>query len=179
MAPVYFDTSVFLAVLAKQPQSAQVRSLLNELQADKVRVYTSILTVQEASVSSFLHGNMFADPHSKISRMARITTVNKEIAMTAAKFEAVVLDDAKKKIQPSDFERMKDNRRRKFDCFHLATAVSLGCANFYAFDDKFEGRCATLGLAIRVLEPRASKPTLPFQTGPGGLVQHSSKAEML
>jgi len=174
MTPVYFDTSVFLAVLAKQPQAAQVRGLLNELKADKIRIYTSILTVQEASVSSFMHGNMFADPHSKIARLARIATVTRDIAMTAAKFEAVVLSAAKLSMTKPQYDQIADNRRRKFDCFHLATAVSLGCANFYAFDDKFEKRCATLGLALRVLEPQASKPSLPFPAGPLGIVPPQS-----
>lgn len=141
MTPVYFDTSVFLAVLAKQPQAVQVRGLLNELKADKIRIYTSILTVQEASVSSFMHGNMFADPHSKIARLARIATVTRDIAMTAAKFEAAVLSAAKVSMAKAQYDQIADNRRRKFDCFHLATAVSLGCANFYAFDDKFEPAC--------------------------------------
>lgn len=174
MTPVYFDTSVFLAVLSKQPQAAQVKGLLDELKADKVRIYTSILTVQEASVSSFMHGNMFADPQTKIARLARVTSVTKDIAMTAAKFEAVVLMDLKKHLPKADYDKVSDNRRRKFDCFHLATAVSLGCSNFYAFDEKFEARCKTLGLALRVLEPRPKAPPLPFPSGPSGIVPQST-----
>src|SRR5688572_27747785 len=131
MAPVYFDTSVFLAVFAAQPQATQVRGLLSELRADKVRIYTSILTVQEVSVSSFFNGGVFSDFHTKMSRLARIKSVTKEIALTAAKYEAAIIDAAKKGKPLPEQEKAIDNRRRKFDCFHLATAVALGCQKFY------------------------------------------------
>lgn len=162
MPAVYFDTSVFLAVIARQPKAQQVRALLPELKADKIRIYTSILTVQEVSVSSFLHGSVFGDYHTKISRLARIKGVTKEIALTAAKFEAAIVAHAKKGKPRAEQQRINDNRRRKFDCFHLATALALGCSTFYAFDDKFEGRCVSLDLPMRVLEPSARKPGLPF-----------------
>src|SRR5687767_5738219 len=135
MTPVYFDTSVFLCVLAKQPQAPQVKTLLAELRADKVRIYTSILTVQEVAVSSFSHGGVFLDYHTKLARLARIKGVTRDIALTAAKFEAAIIAAALKVAKKSEAERIKDNRRRKFDCFHLATAVALGCADFYAFDE--------------------------------------------
>jgi len=161
MAAAYFDTSVFLAVLAKQPQAAKVRSLLDELRADKVRIYTSILTLQEVSVSSFLHSQMFSDHHTKMAALARITGVTKEIALTAAKFEAAILMDAKK--SPQKNQVVIDNRRRKFDCFHIATALAHNCSRLYAFDDKFEGRCKSLGLhQLIVLTPEPHKPSLPF-----------------
>jgi predicted nucleic acid-binding protein len=161
MAAAYFDTSVFLAVLAKQPEAAKVKSLLDELRADKVRIYTSILTLQEVSVSSFLHSQMFVDHHEKLAALARITGVTKEIAMTAAKFEAAILMDAKK--SPQKGQVIVDNRRRKFDCFHIATALAHNCSRFYAFDAKFENRCRSLGLSsLLVLTPEPHKPSLPF-----------------
>jgi predicted nucleic acid-binding protein len=113
MTPVYFDTSVFLAVLAKEPEAAQVRGLLSELRADRIRIYTSILTVQEVSVSSFMNGGTFGDYHSKMARLARIQGVTKEIALTAAKLEARVIDLAKKTKGVSEADRITDNRRRK------------------------------------------------------------------
>src|ERR1051326_3266993 len=96
MAPVYFETSVFLAILSRQPEAAAVRNLLSELKADKVRIYTSILTVQEVSVSAFTHGGVFTDNHTKLAKLARIKGVTKEIALTAAKFEADVIAAAKR-----------------------------------------------------------------------------------
>lgn len=160
MAAAYFDTSVFLAVLAKQPQAAKVRSLLDELRADKVRIYTSILTVQEVSVTSFMHGEMFVDHHTKLAALARITGVTKEIAMTAAKFEAAIIMAAKKTALKSDV--IVDNRRRKFDCFHIATALAHNCSLLYAFDVKFEGRCKSLGIPLTVLTPEPRKPKFKF-----------------
>jgi len=172
MVPVYFDTSVFLCVLGKQPQAAQVRDLLSELKVDKVRIYTSILTVQEVSVSSFINGGLFVDYHSKLARLARIKGVTKDISLTAAKYEAAIIGAASKGKPKDEQERIRDNRRRKFDCFHLATAVALGCSDFYAFDDKFETRCQLLDIKMRVREPRPQKPTLPGLIGlaPGGPV---------
>lgn len=165
MAYAYFDSDAFLSVLAKEPSAPQVRAVLAELKADKVRIYTSILTVQEVSVSSFSHGGAFQDFHSKVSRLARIKSVTKDIALTAAKFEAVILDQIKKNQPRSEAEKQAkaiENKRRKFDCFHLATAVVLGCSRFYAFDGKYQSRVATLGLMIQVVRPAPMKPKLPF-----------------
>jgi predicted nucleic acid-binding protein len=169
MPAAYFDTSVFLAVLAKQPQAAKVRSLLDELRADKVRIYTSILTLQEVSVSSFMHSQMFVDHHEKLAALARITGVTKEIAMTAAKFEAAILMEAKK-VAPNS-QTVTDNRRRKFDCFHIATALAHNCSRLYALDQKFEPRCRSLGLNLLVLTPEPHKPSLPLT---GSAVIHTS-----
>src|ERR1700750_2481193 len=107
MIPVYFDTSVFLAVLAKQPEAVQVRALLSELRADKVKIYTSILTVQEVSVSSFMNGGMFVDAHTKLSKLSRIKAVTREVALTAAKFEAAVIGAAISGKPKDEKERIK------------------------------------------------------------------------
>jgi predicted nucleic acid-binding protein len=160
MSAAYFDTSVFLAVLTKQPQAAKVRSLLDELRADKVRIYTSILTLQEVSVSSFMHSQMFADHHTNLAALARIVGVTKDIALTAAKFEAAILMDTKRAAPRVD--AVADNRRRKFDCFHIATALAHNCTRLYAFDKKFGPRCRSLGLSLMVLTPEPHKPLFDF-----------------
>jgi predicted nucleic acid-binding protein len=105
---------------------------------------------------------MFADYHTKLARLARIKGVTRDIAMTAAKFEAAIIEAALKAQPKATPDQVLDNRRRKFDCFHLATAVALGCQTFYAFDDKFEGRCKLLGIPMVVEEPSPKKPKLPF-----------------
>ena len=166
MAPVYFDTSVFLAILAGEPKAAQVKALLRELRADKIRIYTSILTVQEVSVASFKHGTPFTDNHTKLSRLARISGVTKEVALTAAKFEAQVIAAAKKSAPKDEKARVDDNRRRKMDCFHLATAVVLNCGVLYAFDDQYSSKCRTCGVSLSVRVPEPMKPTLFDQLGP-------------
>jgi predicted nucleic acid-binding protein len=163
MLPVYFDSSVFLAVLAKQPEALRVRNLLEELKAEKVRIYTSILAIQEVSVASFRHGNPYADHYVRVSRMARVKGVTKDIALTAAKFEAAVIDAAKKSKPRKDQDRITENRRRKFDCFHIATAVVLNGSCLYAFDDDFEKRCRLLDLHLTVKEPDPKILRLPFQ----------------
>ena len=148
--PVYFDSSVFLAIFMGEASGPSIKALLKELNRDKVKIYTSIITVQEVSVQAFRRGTVAADNYTKVSKLARIYGVNKEIALTAAKVEAQVLDAMKAKDR-------EENKQRKWDCFHLATAMELGCRTFYALDEKLMNRgrqfCVGMGFAKPV--PRA------------------------
>jgi predicted nucleic acid-binding protein len=156
---VYFETSVFLDIFSSSANVAALRALCTELKNDKVRIYTSIVTIQEVSVLSFRRSSAFPDNHGKVNQLARIETITKDIALTAAKFEATIIDvSATKGSSPVPI----DNRRRKFDCFHLATAVVLGCRTFYTLDDHFRTRKHQLGLTLDVAAPIATKPQLPF-----------------
>lgn len=159
MTSVYFDTSVFLAILNAEPSAGAIRQLLGELKSDRVRIYTSIITVQEVSVLAYRRGSAAIDPHVTVSRLARIETITRDIALMAAKYEALIVDAA----------HIKDhieNRRRKWDCFHLATAVALGCKTFYALDEGFAKRKEQLNLAIDVRSPEPTKPRFSFMAEP-------------
>jgi len=127
--PVYFDSSVFLAIFMGEASGQSIKELLKELRRDKIRIYTSIITIQEVSVQTFRKRTAASDNYTKVNKLARIHSITKEIALTAAKLEAQVLDDTK----PKDRE---ENKQRKWDCFHLATAMELGCRTFYSLDDK-------------------------------------------
>jgi predicted nucleic acid-binding protein len=127
--PVYFDSSVFLAIFMGEATGPSIKDLLKELRRDKVRIYTSIITIQEVSVQTFRKREAATDNYTKVNKPARIHGVTKEIALTTAKLEAQILDDMK----PKDWE---ENKQRKWDCFHLATAMELGCRTFYGLDDK-------------------------------------------
>jgi predicted nucleic acid-binding protein len=84
--PVYFDTSIFLEIVSRRSKyTARLRELLKELQEKKSRVYTSILTVQELSVSSYRKGEIARDTMADIRRIARVYSPTKEMALTAAK----------------------------------------------------------------------------------------------
>jgi predicted nucleic acid-binding protein len=51
---VYFDTSVFIELANKKsPIAKELKGLLKELIEKKVRIYTSIITVQEMSVALY------------------------------------------------------------------------------------------------------------------------------
>src|SRR5689334_6105213 len=104
--PVYFDSSVFMAILNGDDCAPQVRELLKELQRDKIKVLTSIITVQEASVVNYRDGTVASENHRKISRIARIEDISREIALTAAKIEAQIIDGYKSKEEKSE-----DNKR--------------------------------------------------------------------
>lgn len=155
MKSVYFETSVFLAILNGEDAGASIRALLRELKRDKTRIYTSILSVQEVSVQSFRAGNTYEDNHSKVNKLARIVTVSKEIALTCAKLEAVVKDQMSK-LDLSEEERIGQNRRRKWDCFHIATAMCLGCSCAYSLDEQFLKRKEHCSIASLDFE----RPTL-------------------
>lgn len=156
MRPVYFDSSVFLSIFMGHATAAKTKELLLELKRDKVRVYTSIIAVQEVSVMSYRKGSIAQDNYSKIDKLARIEGITKDIALTAAKYEAYIIDQT----APKDRE---DNKRRKWDCFHIATAISLGCGAFYTCDEKQLKRKEQFGLtSISFLRPAPSTPTLPF-----------------
>ena len=88
MESVYFDSSVFLAVIVGEKNGPQIRSLLRELKTKRIRIYTSIITLQEISVLSFRRGGTADDPVARLHKMARIAAVTKDVALTAAKLEA-------------------------------------------------------------------------------------------
>lgn len=131
--PVYFDSSVFLAIFMGEASGPAIKELLKEFRRDKVRIYTSIVTIQEVSVQTFRKGAMAADNYSKVSRLSRIEGITKDVALEAAKLEAQIIDQT----QARDRE---DNKRRKWDCFHIATAMALGCRAFFALDEKLLNR---------------------------------------
>ncbi|SRR6266852_4597064 len=132
-----------------------IKELLKELRRDKVRIYTSIVTIQEVSVQSFRKGTVAVDNYTKVNKLARIHGITKEIALTAAKLEAQVLDATK----PKDRE---ENRQRKWDCFHLATAMELGCRAFYSLDEKQLKRGERFCTGIGFAKPAPRGLTLPL-----------------
>ncbi len=91
MRSVYFDTSVFLAIFKGEPEAKEIRQLFRELKSERIRAYTSIITIEEVSVLSFRYGTVASDNYSKVSRLARIVGITKETALTAAKFEAQLI----------------------------------------------------------------------------------------
>ena len=178
-SPVYFDTSIFLEMATKRSKhKAHIRELLKAFQEDKVRLYTSIITVEEVSVAIFRRGSVARDTYGDISKIARIYTVNKEIALTAAKYEAALKDITQAELSKRDpkkpeteeekLERICENRRRRWDCLHLATAQHLGCESFYTTD-------GTLAKRPRQLELRPLKaysPATPLASIRGPLLRN-------
>jgi hypothetical protein len=98
---------------------------------DKCRICTSILTIQEVSVASFLFGGDQSDNYAKVDRFARIHGVTKDIVLVAAKLEASILERMKRS---STQEQKAMKPRRKLDCLHIATALEMKCRWIYSFD---------------------------------------------
>ncbi|MGD0510846.1 MAG: PIN domain-containing protein [Candidatus Micrarchaeaceae archaeon] len=154
MRPVYFDSSVFLSIFMGDASAPKIKELLIELKREKVRIYTSIIAIQEVSVMSYRKGSIAQDNYSKVDKIARIESVTKDIALTAAKFEAHIIDQTSVKDR-------EDNKRRKWDCFHIATALTLGCESFYTCDEKQLKRKDQFGIVgVTFLRPVPSAPSL-------------------
>jgi predicted nucleic acid-binding protein len=157
--PVYFDTSVLIEIFSKgSPHAGTIRSLLQELRADKIRIYTSILTVQEISVLTYRRGQIARDNHAEIAKLCRIWGMDKSIALTAAKREAEIRDLFKEKSEEAEMKQ-----RRRWDCIHIATAQVLECGRLFTTDSKMMKRKAQLNLdGIEIMLPQVKAPLLPF-----------------
>jgi predicted nucleic acid-binding protein len=173
----YLDTSIFVEMgTKKSSHRKRIRELLHELSEDKVRLYTSILTVQELAVATYRAGTAAKDTYGDISSVARVYTLTKEVALTAAKREAELKDLAEKQTakrsrkkhetEDEKLERICENRRRKWDCFHIATAQLVGCSELYTTDKNLQKRPSQLG--IKSL--RAVGPDTPIKTIRGPLL---------
>ncbi len=167
MSTCYFDTSVFLAILNGEATATSVRALLRELKQEKTRIYTSIITVQEASVQVFRAGGRPDEMHAQVAKLARIQTITRDISLTSARLEAEII----RNLRPQELteeERVGQNRHRKWDCFHIATAIELGCTELYTLDGKMINRKAHLNLSSPAfLHPIPRRITLFDPTQPG------------
>src|SRR5205814_2244546 len=75
-------------------------------------------------------------------------TIILKLALTAAKIEAQLRDIADQESAKRDkkkpptlqqqIDRACENRRRKWDCFHIATALVLECEVMYSTDEKLQ-----------------------------------------
>lgn len=167
---VYFDTSVFIELAnPKSKMAKDLRGLLNELAEDKTRIYTSMITVQEMSVAAYRKGAKSKDTYGDIHALARIYAVTKDVALTAAHREAELKDisdrkQAGKETEDQRIERICENRKRRWDCFHIATAQMIGCSVMYSTDGKLQDRPTQLGIKdLKIVPP---KPTTRSIEGP-------------
>ena len=184
MAPpiVYFDTSIFIEIAAKKSKyKRHIKTLLKELGEERARIYTSIITVEEVSVAAYRPGEIARDTYGDVKAVgAKVRGIDKDIALTCAKNEASLKymadqEDAKRdksKPEPLDrqIERACENRRRRWDCFHVATAQVLHCTELYTTDDKLLKRPAQLGIkSLRAVLPGTSlkRVSRPLTAGAG------------
>lgn len=163
--PAYFETSIFIEMATpRSKQKPRIRELLADFTDRRVHVYTSILTVQEMAVASYRRGTVALDIYGLIRSIARIYNLTKDTALTAAKIEAQLKDIAdaeaskRDKSKPLTVQQQIDqaceNRRRKWDCFHIATALVLECDVMYSTDVKLQRRPKQLGLKdLKIIPP--------------------------
>jgi hypothetical protein len=101
-------------------------------------------------VLSYRRGSIADDPSGKLHKMARVASITKDMALTAAKLEAQLKDIGK---APKAVDQIAENRRRKWDCFHIAAAMCLKCKTVYSSDAGFLKRKEQLGLSIDFSRP--------------------------
>jgi len=160
----YFDSSIFLAIFNGEPSGTAIKQLLRELRRNKNRVCTSIITVEEVSVASYLGGTGSGDNYAKVERLARIHGITMGISLRAAELEAQLIKRAQ---SMSKEERKTLSQRRKWDCFHIATAIEMRCRWLYSLDP---GMLNCKGLiagthSITFSEPKPSAGELSFEKG--------------
>ena len=167
MDSAYFESSVYIAIFNGEDEAREVQALVREIRKEHAKICTSILTVQEVSVVCYRSGGTQVDNYSKVERMTdRIYGVNREIVLIAAQLEAQILDRARSAAREKS-ERQEENKRRKMDCFHIATALHLDCHRLYSFDPHFEsyGKLPMVR-SLSIFRPRP-KGTELFGNQPG------------
>jgi predicted nucleic acid-binding protein len=158
---VYIDSSCFLAIFNGEPKAAEVKALFRELRRERSRICTSIITIQEISVASFLFGQSKVDNYLKVDNFARIHGITKEIALTAARLEAEMLKRTQSKEQ-----KAQTSPRRKMDCFDIATALETRCRCLYSLDERML-KCKGLipeNYALNFSQPVPKAPELFSQS---------------
>lgn len=167
MDTAYFESSVYIAIFNGEERAQEVKSLVRELRREHAKICTSIITVQEVSVVCYRAGGAQIDNYAKVERLTdRIYGVNREIVLMAAELEARLLDRAKK-LAKSKGQRVEEHRRRKIDCFHVATALHLNCHRLYSFDPHLKS-IGTLPMvrSLIISEPKP-KTNEMFGNSPG------------
>ncbi len=163
MDSAYFDSSVFLAIFNGEPSGREIKQLLGEVRRDRNRICTSIITIQEVSVLSFTSGASpdTQDNYAKVNRLARIHGLSKDIALRAAELEAGMLERMRRMTKD---QRKALSPRRKWDCFHIATAIEMRCRWLYSLDPGML-KCKDLTdpkYSINFLEPKPARGKLGF-----------------
>ncbi len=147
---VYFDSSVFLDIFRGNDIDGSILALLKELKRKKAKIHTSIITIEEVSVDHFRKGKVASANYSKVHKFAMIEGINQDIALTTAKLEAALLDSSG---SLDDQQKAAENKRRRWDMFHIATAMCYQCGVFYTTDEGFAQRQKRLGITSIVFLP--------------------------
>ena len=124
------------------------------------------------ALPSYRRGSTGRDTYGDVQSLARIWGIDKDVALTAAKreaelkdltqAEAVKRDPRKPETEDQKLERVCENRRRKWDCFHLATAQLLGCPEVYSTDNTLQKRPSQLGItSLKVISPEVRRRRIP------------------
>ncbi len=113
----YFDSSLWVAILAEETTVDDVTTLIQEIKRDRGRILTSILTLTEISVRAYSQDpQKVTEGMTLVSAAAAICNLTQEVALLTAKIEA--------QFMTSVWSAEGANLRRRWDALHLATAAA-------------------------------------------------------
>lgn len=125
----YFDSSLWVAILAEETTVDDVTTLIQEIKRDRGRILTSILTLTEISVRAYSQDpQKVTEGMTLVSAAAAICNLTQEVALLTAKIEA--------QFMTSVWSAEGANLRRRWDALHLATAAPFKADVFYTFDKR-------------------------------------------
>jgi predicted nucleic acid-binding protein len=124
----YFDSMLWLAILADEATAGDVTTLAQEIKSEKGgRVLTSIMTLTEISVRAYRdEPARVQEGIELVSSVAAICSVSREIALLTAEIEA--------RFMTTVWSGADGSRKRRWDALHLATAVAYDADVFFTYD---------------------------------------------
>lgn len=155
---LYFDSSVYLALLNSEPERATiVEALVEDAERESVRIFTSTITLAEVAffrtAGDPLALSVMDEQIDALVRNPRITT---HIEFS----EAIA-------VRARQFVRSSEGRVATLsvlDAIHLASAAAANVDHFFAYDSDFGpfGRIVD----FQISEPVVARPRLDFGPPP-------------
>jgi predicted nucleic acid-binding protein len=154
---VYFDSNVFLAFIADEPDRAGiVEELLRQAEAGDLRVITSTLSIAEVAGVSVQHIGSTLTTELELQLDSLWVTGGPVIVVEATRRIMFTARDLMRRNIADGFPGLKPP-----DAIHLATATLHEVDGFYTYDAKPSARWATL-TGLTVCEPSVAQGTLDF-----------------
>jgi predicted nucleic acid-binding protein len=153
----YFDSMLWLAILADEATAGDVTTLAQEIKSEKGgRVLTSIMTLTEISVRAYRDDPArVPEGIELVSSVAAICNVSREIALLTAEIEA--------RFMKTVWAGADGSRKRRWDALHLATAAAYDADVFYTYDRGLMGADFSVEPRIPpIRQPRPLQGSLPL-----------------
>lgn len=153
----YWDANVFLSYLDGKPADRMpiLEDFLRRSRQRECRIVTSTWSLTEVAYDASEGGTRILD-----------SAVEQKIDAMWADRATITLVEVHERLQREARRLMREGIPRGWnlkpaDAIHLATAVSIGAAEFHTYDRKLEKFTALVGFPVQV--PTLKQGILPFQ----------------